>query len=106
MVAGHVLMQPKSLSAHGDSQKQQQQSSLCFNLHEVGLKPLTKMPLTQAAILTYRPGMPSRLSAARLLKSILARLPLITLARAYARCHLIAAAGMPLRAPYSLSLCA
>ena len=39
MMAGHVLMQPKSLSAHGDSEKHHEKSSLCLTLHEVASNP-------------------------------------------------------------------
>jgi hypothetical protein len=43
VLAGHHLMQPKSLPAHCGGQKYQQESSLCFNLHEVCLKSLTRV---------------------------------------------------------------
>jgi hypothetical protein len=77
VLAGHNLMQPKSLSAHGRGQKYQQTNSLCSTLHEVASNLL---PPTQAAILNHKPFMPNRLWAARLPKSIPARLPYVTLA--------------------------
>jgi hypothetical protein len=43
VLAGHNLMQPKSLPAHCGGQKYQQESSLCFNLHEVCLKSLPRV---------------------------------------------------------------
>jgi hypothetical protein len=97
-------MQPKSLPAHCGSQKYQQESSLCFTLHEVCLKSLPRM---QAAILNQIRWMPSQLSAARLPKSILARLPLVTLNRTvYPGMHLPLQLRCRLRAPDCLSLCA
>jgi len=61
----------------------------------------------QAAILNHSRWMPSQLSAARLPKSILARLPLVTLNRTVRPgIHLPLQLRCRFRAPDCLSLCA
>ena len=78
VLAGHDLMQPKSLPAHCGGQKYEQESPLCFTLHEVCLKSLPRVAggYSKSQSLDAKP-----LSAARLPKSTVARLPLVTLAR-------------------------
>jgi hypothetical protein len=78
VLAGHDLMQPKSLPAHCCGQKYQQESSLCFTLHEVCLKSLPRVAggYSKSQSLDAKPAFSREVT-----KEYRGQLPLVTLAR-------------------------
>jgi len=104
VLAGHDLMQPKSLPAHCCGQKYQQESSLCFTLHEVCLKSLPRVAggYSKSQSLDAKPAFGCEITK-EYRGQITAR---------YSRSHrspwhpFTYAAKMPFQAPECLGLCA